>query len=58
MNIAIVKYNAGNTRSVLCALNRLGYEGVVTDDQTTLEKADRIIFPGVGEASTAMAYIR
>lgn len=58
MNIAIVKYNAGNTRSVLCALNRLGYEGVVTDDRTTLEKADRIIFPGVGEASTAMAYLR
>ena len=58
MNIAIVKYNAGNTRSVLCALNRLGYEGVVTDDQTLLEQADRVIFPGVGEASTAMAYLR
>ncbi len=58
MNIAIVKYNAGNTRSVLCALNRLGYEGAVTDDKTTLEKADRVIFPGVGEASTAMAYLR
>jgi glutamine amidotransferase len=58
MNITIVKYNAGNTLSVLCALNRLGYEGVVTDDQTLLEQADRVIFPGVGEASTAMAYLR
>jgi len=58
MNIAVVKYNAGNTRSVLCALQRLGYEGIVTDDQKALESADRVIFPGVGEASTAMAYLR
>jgi len=58
MNIAIVKYNAGNTRSVLCALARLGYEGVVTDDPKALENADRVIFPGVGEASSAMAYLR
>ncbi len=58
MNIAIVKYNAGNTRSVLCALKRLGYEATVTDDRQELRKADRVIFPGVGEASTAMAYLR
>ncbi len=58
MNIAIVKYNAGNTRSVLCALHRLGYEAEVTDDPVELGKADKVIFPGVGEASTAMAYLR
>ena len=58
MKLAIVKYNAGNTRSVLCALSRLGYEAVVTDDAQTLRRADRVIFPGVGEASTAMAYLK
>ncbi len=58
MRIAIVKYNAGNTRSVLCALKRLGYEATVTEDHTELRRADRVIFPGVGEASTAMAYLR
>ncbi len=58
MNIAIVKYNAGNIRSVLCALSRLGYEAKVTDDPKELNEADRVIFPGVGEASTAMAYLK
>lgn len=58
MKIAIVKYNAGNTRSVLCALKRLGYDATVTDDFTQLREADRVIFPGVGEASTAMEYLR
>jgi len=58
MKIAIVKYNAGNTRSVLCALKRLGYEATVTEDHDELRNADRVIFPGVGEASTAMAYLR
>lgn len=58
MKIAIVKYNAGNTRSVLCALKRLGYEATVTDNQDELKDADRVIFPGVGEASTAMAYLQ
>ncbi len=58
MRIAIVKYNAGNTRSVLCALKRLGYEAIVTEDHEELRRADRVIFPGVGEASTAMAYLR
>ena len=57
MNIAIVKYNAGNTRSVACALKRLGYDSMVTDDEKTLKNADRVIFPGVGEASTAMRYL-
>ena len=54
----MVKYNAGNTRSVLCSLNRLGYEAEVTDDPKRLRSADKVIFPGVGEASTAMAYLR
>lgn len=58
MKIAIVKYNAGNTRSVINALNRLGVEPVVTDDRELLRAADRVIFPGVGEASTAMSYLR
>lgn len=56
--IAIIKYNAGNIQSVLCALNRLGYDAVVTDDIDTIKKADKVIFPGVGEASTAMEYLR
>lgn len=58
MNIAIVKYNAGNTRSVLFALERMGVEAAVTDEPEALRSADRVIFPGVGEASTAMAYLR
>ena len=56
--IAIVKYNAGNISSVENSLNRLGYECVITDDGDLLKKADKIIFPGVGEASTAMNYLR
>lgn len=58
MNIAIVKYNAGNIASVQNALGRLGVESVVTDDAETLRTADKVIFPGVGEASTAMHYLR
>ena len=58
MKIAIVKYNAGNVESVKNALNRLGVEPVLTDDARELEMADKIIFPGVGEASTAMKYLR
>ena len=54
----IVKYNAGNVRSVLFALERLGVQAVVTDDSRTIAAADRVIFPGVGEASSAMAYLR
>jgi imidazole glycerol-phosphate synthase subunit HisH len=56
--IAIVKYNAGNIKSVQNALNRLGYESIITDDASELRKADKVIFPGVGEASTAMKYLR
>ena len=56
--IAVVKYNAGNIRSVLNALNRLGVEPVLTDDAETLRKAERVLFPGQGEAATAMAYLR
>lgn len=58
MQTAIIKYNAGNTRSVLFALERLGVEATVTDDPEVLKSADKVIFPGVGEASTAMAYLR
>jgi len=56
--IAIVKYNAGNVRSVLNALQRLGVEAVVTDDPAILKSAEKVIFPGVGEAGTAMKYLR
>lgn len=56
--IAILKYNAGNTTSVENAIKQLGFEVVVTDDIPTLEKAEKIIFPGVGEASTAMKHLR
>ena len=58
MKIAIVKYNAGNVESVKNALNRLGIEPILTDDAETLQSADKVIFPGVGEASTAMNYLR
>lgn len=58
MKVAIVKYNAGNTQSVRNALDRLGVESVVSDDVETLQTADRVIFPGVGEASSAMNYLR
>ena len=58
MNIAIVKYNAGNVQSVIFALNRLGIEPIVTDDVEKLQTADKVIFPGVGEASSAMMYLR
>lgn len=58
MNLAIVKYNAGNIQSVLYALERIGVEATVTDDQDFLRKADKVIFPGVGEASSAMQYLR
>lgn len=58
MIIAIVKYNAGNIRSVTYALQRLGIEPCISDEAETLRSADKVIFPGVGEASTAMAYLR
>lgn len=58
MKVAIVKYNAGNIESVRNALNRLGVDSVVSDDSEVLRAADKVIFPGVGEASTAMEYLR
>lgn len=58
MKVAIVKYNAGNIYSVINALRRLGVEPLLTDNPEELQKADRILFPGQGEASTTMAYIR
>lgn len=58
MSVAIVKYNAGNIRSVINALHRLGVEPVLTDDANELRRADKILFPGQGEARTAMSYLR
>lgn len=58
MKVAIVKYNAGNIASVKNALSRLGIEPTVTDDADVLRTADKVIFPGVGEASSAMKYLR
>ena len=56
--IAIVKYNAGNIQSVKNAVERLGYSCIVTDDENELKSADKVIFPGVGEASSAMNYLK
>jgi len=56
--IAIVKYNAGNSRSVANAIKRLGYEVEITDSSERLNSAEKIILPGVGEASCAMKYLR
>ncbi len=58
MNIAIIKYNAGNIFSVEHALRRLGIEPIVTNDKEILSNADKVIFPGVGEARTTMEYLR
>ncbi|HEX7015749.1 MAG TPA: imidazole glycerol phosphate synthase subunit HisH [Cyclobacteriaceae bacterium] len=58
MELAIIKYNAGNIRSVSFALERLGIAFDITDDHETIAKADRVIFPGVGEARNTMAYLK
>ena len=58
MNVAIVKYNAGNIYSVVNALRRMGIEPVLTDDAEQLMKADRVLFPGQGHAGEAMAYLK
>ncbi len=55
--VAIIKYNAGNVRSVQFALARLGIEPILTDDPAALRAASHVIFPGVGEASSAMRYL-
>jgi glutamine amidotransferase len=57
MDVAIIKYNAGNIRSVLFALERLGIEGKVTDDVEEIKNAAHVIFPGVGAANSAMPYL-
>lgn len=58
MKVAIIKYNAGNTQSVAFALERLGVNPAITDSLEEIQKADKVIFPGVGEASTTMNYLR
>ncbi len=58
MNVSIIKYNAGNVQSVLFALERIGINAVVTDNIDKLQTADKVIFPGVGEASSAMKYLK
>lgn len=58
MKITIVKYNAGNIQSVLYALERIGIDAVVTDEHEQIRSAEKVIFPGVGEASTAMHYLQ
>ena len=58
MNVVIVKYNAGNIQSVQYALERIGATALVTDDHELIRSADKVIFPGVGEASTAMSYLK
>ena len=58
MNLAIIKYNAGNIQSVLTALERLGYNAEVTDDAEKIKAAHKVIFPGVGEAGSAMESLR
>lgn len=57
MKVVMIKYNAGNIRSLQFALQRLGVEPIITDDAEEILSADRIIFPGVGEASSAMRYL-
>ena len=58
MNVAIVKYNAGNIYSVVNALKRLGLDPLLTDEAEQLQKADRVLFPGQGEARGAMEYLK
>jgi len=56
--LAIIDYNAGNIQSVLFAMERLGVQATLTNDADTIRAADKVIFPGVGEASTTMRYLR
>lgn len=58
MRIAIIKYNAGNTQSVAFAMDRMGVSYEISDDPEVLTKADKVIFPGVGEASSTMRYLQ
>jgi len=58
MKTVIIKYNAGNVQSVMYALDRIGASYLYTDDENEIRTADKVIFPGVGEASTTMSYLR
>jgi glutamine amidotransferase len=58
MKVVIIKYNAGNIRSVDFALKRLGVSAEITDNPSAIRSADKVIFPGVGEAASTMAYLR
>ena len=58
MKIVIIKYNAGNVVSVANTLNRIGVDPIISDDPEVIKNADKVIFPGVGEASTAMKYLK
>lgn len=58
MKLAIIKYNAGNIQSVSFALERLSVDFIITDDPEKITSADKVIFPGVGEASTTMKYLK
>ena len=58
MELTIIKYNAGNIQSVLYALERIGMHAEVTDDIERIKQSDKVIFPGVGEASSAMRYLQ
>ena len=58
MSLVIVKYNAGNIQSVLYALERIGAAAIVTDNHTAIQSGDKVIFPGVGEASSAIRYLK
>lgn len=58
MKVAVIRYNAGNIRSVAYALERLQVDFVITDHPETIQSADKVIFPGVGEASSTMTFLR
>ena len=58
MKTVIIKYNAGNVQSVLFALERIGVKGILSDNADEINSADKVIFPGVGEASSAMQYLK
>lgn len=58
MELSIIKYNAGNIQSVLYALERIGVQATVTDDHEVIRRSDKVIFPGVGEASSAMKSLK
>ena len=58
MKVVIIKYNAGNIFSVYCTLKRVGVDAIVTDDKDIIRSADKVIFPGVGEAASTMKYLK